>query len=92
MLLTFINTGGISALALLSIIFIYIIQSYKLYSKIIIYDIFSMAGAGIYLGIIAFLVAGMVYDTSVNVMPLIYGLLGIGISCNYFVKAGLDVA
>jgi hypothetical protein len=91
MLQTFVNTGGISALALLSIIVIYIIQSFKQYSKIVVYDNFSMVGAGIYLGIIAFLVAGMVYDTSVNIMPLIYGLLGIGISCNYFVKTGLDV-
>jgi hypothetical protein len=91
-LLNFVNTGGISAIALTAIIIIYIIQSFKLYSKIIRYDIFSRAGAGIYLGIIAFFVAGMVYDTSVNVMPLIYGLLGIGISCNYFVRANLDVA
>jgi hypothetical protein len=83
---TFVNTGGISALALLSIILIYIIQSFKLYSKIITYDSFSMVGAGVYIGIIAFLVAGMFYDTSVNVMPLIYGLLGLGISSNYFVS------
>ena len=91
-LLTFVNTGGISALALLSIIFIYLIQSFGLYSKIAVYDIFSMLGAGIYLGIVAFLVAGMVYDTSVNVMPLIYGLLGIGISCNFCLREGLDTA
>jgi O-antigen ligase len=91
-LLNFVNTGGISAIALTAIIIIYIIQSFKLYRKSIQYDIFSRIGAGIYLGIIAFFVAGMVYDTSVNVMPSIYGLLGIGISCNYFVKANLDVA
>jgi len=90
MLLNFVNTGGISAIALAAIIIIYIIQSFKLYSKNIRYDIFSAMGAGIYLGIIAFFVAGMVYDTSVNVMPLIYGLLSIGISCNYFVKANLN--
>jgi hypothetical protein len=91
-LLNFVNTGGISAIALIAIIIIYIVQSFKLYSKNIRYDIFSKIGAGIYLGIIAFFVAGMVYDTSVNVMPLLYGLLGIGIACNYFVKANLNAA
>jgi len=49
------------------------------------FNYFTATSAGIYLGIIAFFVAGMVYDTSVNVMPLIYGLLGMGISCNYCV-------
>jgi O-antigen ligase len=88
-LLNFVNTGGISAVALTAIIIFYIIQSFEIYSKSIQYDIFSKIGAGIYFGIIAFFVAGMFYDTSVNVMPLIYGLLGIGISCNYFVKANL---
>jgi hypothetical protein len=91
-LLTFVNTGGISAIALISIIFIYFFQSFRLYSKNIRYDLFSGLGAGIYLGIIAFFVAGMVYDTSITIMPLIYGLLGIGISCNFFVKANLDAA
>jgi hypothetical protein len=91
-LLNFVNTGGISAIALIAIIFIYIFQSFMLYSKRIRYDLFSGLGAGIYLGIIAFLGAGLVYDSSVTIMPLIYGLLGIGISCNYFVKADLDAA
>jgi len=88
---SFVNTGGISTIALLAIIGIYLIQSFRLYSKSMQYDIFSRIGAGIYLGIIAFLAAGIAYDSSVNVMPLIYSLLGIGISCNYFVKANLNI-
>jgi membrane protein implicated in regulation of membrane protease activity len=91
-LLNFVNTGGISAIALIAILFIYLIQSFMLYNKSIRYDLFSGMGAGVYLGIIAFFVAGMVYDTSITVMPLIYGLLGIGISCNYLVKANSDAA
>jgi len=85
-LLNFVNTGGISAIALIAIIVIYIIQSYKIYGKIIQFDLFSMLGAGIYLGIIAFFTAGMFYDTSVNIMPLIYGFLGMGISCNFYLS------
>jgi hypothetical protein len=89
-LLNFVNTGGISAIALIAIFVIYIIQGFRLYSKSIRYDIFSRIGAGIYLGIIAFFAAGISNDSSVSIMPLIYGLLGIGISCNYFVRANLD--
>jgi hypothetical protein len=85
-LLNWVNTGGISAIALLAIIVIYLIQSYRLYSCNIKHNIFSSFGAGCYLGIVAFLFAGVAYDTSVNIMPLIYGVLGIGISCNYYVK------
>jgi hypothetical protein len=86
-LINFVNTGGLSAAAIIAVIIIYIIQSFKLYSKSIEYDIYTKIGTGIYLGIIAFLVSGIAYDSTVNVMPLIYGLLGIGICCNYFVKA-----
>jgi hypothetical protein len=91
-LLNFVNTGGVSALALIAMICIYIIQSYKIYTKVIFYDLFSKAGSGIYLGIIAFFIAGMVYDTSVNVMPLIYGLLGIGIACNCIIQNRPEVS
>ena len=89
-LLNFVDTGGLSAAALIAILVIYVIQSYRLYGKRTQYDMFSKLGAGIYLGIIAFFFAGMVYDTSVNVMPLIYGLLGIGIACNREAEKGVN--
>jgi O-antigen ligase len=89
-LLTFVDTGGISLLALLAIIGIYLVQGFQLYSRLSDYDLFAKVGAGCYLGIVAFLVAGMVYDTSVNVMPLIYGLLGIGIACNMALASSGD--
>jgi hypothetical protein len=45
-------------------------------------DFASVVGAGIFFGVIGFLVSGFVDDSSVSVMPLFYGLLGVGIAIN----------
>lgn len=82
-----INTGMISLLALLALFGIYLVQSAKLYWREKEYNsISSIAGLGIALGITSFLIAGIVNDSSVSVMPLFYSLLGTGIATNIIVK------
>ncbi len=79
-----IGTGGISVIALLALWGIYLVQSMKLYFKHDFADnsLLSFAGVGIMFGIFGFLVAGLVNDSTVSVMPMFYGLLGCGISIN----------
>lgn len=81
-----VGTGMISVLAFLSILLIYIIQSIKLYWKIDLRNFTEYAGYGIFLGIVAFCVTGLVDDSSVSVMPMFYGLLGVGMSVNIMLK------
>lgn len=77
-----IGTGGISILALLILWGIYVLQSFKLYRREKYENFTSFTGAGIFFGICGFLVAGLVNDSSVSVMPMFYGLLGTGIAIN----------
>jgi hypothetical protein len=81
-----IGTGVISMLALLVLWGIYIVQSFLIYRRERYSNLISYCGAGIFLGICGFLVAGLVNDSSVSVMPMFYGLLGTGISINMMLK------
>ena len=81
-----IGTGMLSLLALLSLFGIYAVQSFLLYRREQYNNEISFIGAGIFLGICGFLVAGLVNDSSVSTMPMFYGLLGTGISVNMMLR------
>lgn len=83
-----IGTGGISTLAFLALVGIYLAQSFKLFfrNRFDKDDFAAFASAGIFFGIIGFLVAGLVNDSTVSVMPMFYTLLGTGIAANMFLK------
>jgi O-antigen ligase len=82
-----VGTGMISVIALLALFLIYIVQSFRLYMREQYDDFASVVGAGIFFGVIGFLVSGFVDDSSVSVMPLFYGLLGVGIAINMILSA-----
>lgn len=77
-----IGTGVLSLLALLVLWGIYIVQSFRVYTRRSFDSFITFIGAGIFFGICGFLASGLVNDSSVSVMPLFYGLLGTGISIN----------
>ena len=82
-----IGTGWISLFAIIALFGIYIAQSIRLFRKSTFEnDFITFAGAGIFFGITGFLVAGLVNDSSVSVMPMFYTLLGTGISINMILK------
>ena len=85
-----VNTGVISLLAFLALLFMYIVQSFRLYRKEE-YDSFAaFAGCGIFLGICGFVVSAVTNDSSVSVMPMFYALLGAGIATNIMVRRRRD--
>ncbi len=78
------NSGIISLAAFLIIFGIYIFDSIKIYKNLVNKDRFLMfVGAGLFLGICAFLGSAMVNDSNLSVMPMFIGFLGIGIVCNH---------
>lgn len=82
-----IGTGGLSLLAFLALCGIYFVQSIKIYfRKKFENDYLAFAGAGIFFGIVGFIVSAFVDDSSVSVMPLFYGLLGTGIAVNMLIE------
>lgn len=82
-----ICTGGISVCALVAIYGIYVVQSIKLFWKRKLgVDYLHYAGFGIFCGVTAFMVTGLVDDSTVSVMPLFYTLLGCGIAVNEMIR------
>lgn len=81
-----VNTGVISLFALFALWIMYIIQSVRLYWKENFDQFNTYVGAGIFLGICGFLVAGFVNDSTVSVTPMFYGLFGTGIAINMMLK------
>lgn len=82
-----ICTGVVSLIALLAVYSIYVVQSIKLFWKRELgTDYMTFAGFGLFCGLTAFMVTGLVDDSTVSVMPMFYGLLGTGISINFLIK------
>ncbi len=77
------NSGLISLVAFLMILFVYIFDSIKIYSRLVNKDSYMMfVGTGLFLGICGFLVSALVNDSNLSVMPIFFGFLGMGIGCN----------
>lgn len=80
---TAICTGMVSLIALVVMYGIYVFQSIKVFWKRKLEnDYLIYAGFGIFCGVTAFMITGIVDDSSVSVMPLFYTMLGLGITTN----------
>lgn len=82
-----IGTGGVSLLIFFVLVGFYILQSLGVFLKRKLKTWYDFTGIGIFLGVCGFLAAGLVNDSTISVMPMFYGLLGIGISCNIMLKS-----
>lgn len=80
---TFMETGGLSLLALLVFFVIYLVQSLRLYWKSDLGEYLLAVGAAILLGCTGYLFIGFVNDSMVVTAPLFWGLLGIGFAVNH---------
>lgn len=82
-----IGTGLISTIALIAMYGIYVVQSFRLFFRRDLgCDYLNYAGVGLFLGLTAFMISGLVNDSSVSVMPLFYSMLGAGISLNILIR------
>ncbi|MDR2088700.1 MAG: O-antigen ligase family protein [Clostridiales Family XIII bacterium] len=82
-----IGTGLLSVIALLALFLFYVVHSFRIYFRSAYDDFLQVAGAGIFFGVLGFLISAFVDDSSVSVMPLFYGLLGVGIAINLLLSA-----
>jgi len=80
------GTGLLSLLAISVLWVIYLVQSIRIYRKEKYESFAAFVGAGIFLGVLGFLISGFIYDSTVSVMPVFYGLLGTGIAINMMLK------
>jgi len=81
-----VNTGVVSLLALLALYLMYFIDSMKIYFKRDINSFLDYVGVGAFVGIMAYLAAGMFNDQIISVAPLFYSMVGLGLAVNRLLK------
>lgn len=83
-----INTGILSLIAFLALVFSYILSSFKLYFNRKTYNGFmDVAGLGILMAVIVYLFTGLSNDSIVSVAPVFWILLGSGLAVNHKLKS-----
>lgn len=80
------NTGVLTLLSLLVFWGIYIISSFKLYSKMLFDTLDKFIGAFALISVIGYLFSGLFNDSVISVAPLFWIILGLGIGINIRLK------
>ncbi len=91
---TGINTGCVSLFALLALFFFYSKDALDAgydFSEKARPDSVSYIGAGIFLGVWAFLAVAMFNDSSVSTAPTFWTLLGLGFACSKLIRSEKEV-
>lgn len=81
-----VNTGVISMIALIAVYVIYIIESFRIYRKCEFAGFKDYIGMGIFIAVAGFMVSALVNDSTVQIMPVVYVLLGTGFAINRMLK------
>lgn len=81
-----VQTGLISLLAFLALYGIYFVQSIRIYIRSGFDSYFAQVGAGIFLGTIGYMIAGITNDSTTGVAPIFWILLGLGFAINKKLK------
>lgn len=81
-----VQTGVLSLIAFLAFYVIYFLSSIKLYFKHSLDSFISQLGAGILVGTLAYMIAGLSNDSSVTFAPIFWMLMGLGIAVNSIIK------
>ncbi len=82
-----VQTGVFSLIAFLLFYAMYFISSIRLYWKGTFDNFYSQAGVSIFMGTVAYMIAGLTNDSTITVAPVFWVLIGIGIAVNYKLKA-----
>lgn len=81
-----VQTGGISLFAFLALYVIYLVQSICVYGKSKFATYQEQLGVGIFLAMVAYLIAGITNDSTITVAPIVWILLGLGFGINHRLK------
>ncbi len=85
-----VQSGVLSLIAFLVFYLMYFISSIKLFWKGTFNKFYSQAGVSIFIGSVAYMIAGISNDSTITVAPVFWVLIGIGIAINYKLKGETD--
>lgn len=81
-----VETGLISCIAFISLCLMYIIQTILTYRKSCLETFTEQMGVLICIGVIGYMVSGIINDSNVGVAPIFWILLGVGFACNRIIR------
>jgi len=81
-----VQTGVLSLIAFLAFYIIYFVSSLLLYTKCRLDSYSSKVGLGIFIGSFAYMITGIINDSTITVAPVFWVLIGVGISINMQLK------
>lgn len=81
-----VQTGMLSLVAYITLYAAYGVWSLKVYWKNSMESWLSAAGASIFVGTAAYMMVGLTADSSINVAPVFWCLLGLGMAINHMVE------
>lgn len=76
------NTGVLSMVAVTAIYGIYLFESMRMYRKHTFKSFKDYIGMGICIAVAGFMVSGLVNDSTVQMMPIVYAFIGMGFAIN----------
>lgn len=85
-LLTAVQNGIFSLILFVAFYLIYFIDSVRLYKKKDTFDTLDWMGFCVFLSTVCFMAGGFFNDSNINISPLFWGLLGIGIAMNQKIR------
>lgn len=81
-----VETGLVSCIAFISLCAMYIIQTILTFRKSSLETIVEQMGVLICVGVIGYLVSGIINDSNIGVAPIFWILLGVGFACNRIIR------
>lgn len=77
-----IETGVIGTLLLIAFLMSYLIKSIRIYRRVNMHEQLSIAGYGVFVGILVYIIVALANDSNVCTAPVFWGILGIGFAIN----------
>ncbi|MGB8452454.1 MAG: O-antigen ligase family protein [Anaerocolumna sp.] len=82
-----VQYGVLALIAFLLFYAMYFVSSIKLFWKGTFQNFYYQAGVSIFIGTVAYMIAGITNDSTITVAPVFWVLIGIGVAINYKLKS-----
>lgn len=81
-----VETGLLSCIAFISLCVMYVVQTILTFRKSRLETIVEQMGVLICIGVVGYMVSGIINDSNVGVAPIFWILLGVGFACNKIIR------
>jgi O-antigen ligase len=81
-----VETGLLSCIAFISLCVMYVVQTILTFRKSRLETIVDQMGVLICIGVVGYMVSGIINDSNVGVAPIFWILLGVGFACNKIIR------